>query len=274
MGCDKCTTRVEVSTVGIDEALQGLSCDPAGSSPALSVGLRVPPFIAGSSGPSSRFLFLLATRTIAKPTRIRGLRQLLTIGGNVSPVGGPPLRPIELAVQTPTWRFPDSSVSWHLVYEPSTPLTPAATDSASFAFMRSGAPALLYETFTSTAPSNLSGAPSYYTSGLTSYTAPEIWPDWRPIGSLGAFYDVRFPWLADEAWESLDLPICAEGAMRVSFYASVLQSNGGGTGTSFASTTAGLPPEETFLANLQASGATSIGYWRVGGAIVFEDEEG
>jgi hypothetical protein len=265
--------RFEISTIGIDEGLANLSADPFGSTFPAWTGLRVPSFVNEAT---NRYLFLLATRQMGprERTRLRGWRQLITIGASV-PSGGEvpdvPSRPFEQAVVTPTWRFPDGNVSWHLVREPfyDLPARPRPADTSGFAFQTSDTPALLYQSATwSAGVDPITHAPPFYMLNMTSYVAPTgLPPTWEPIANLGNVHDLRAPWDAARAWDSLDVEIPER--CRVSLYATVLQTDPSsparGTGLSTIPPT---QPEETFLNDV--GGAI---YWRIAGSLIFEDIE-
>jgi hypothetical protein len=279
--------RVEVATSGFDEYLQGYSSDPYGGAIPGTTGLRIPPF---RQDDTTRYLFLLCSRVVAKPTRIRGIRQLLTVGFTVStPKEGAAntvaayIQPVE----SPTFRAPDGNVSWHLVNEPnpspniSTPnqATLGFTEGYNFAYRQSDGPALL--TDAGTAFGAFAGQTVYYTQNMTAYQPPVIGTsEWQPLGGLGNMHDIRFPWLATRAWDALDIPLCAQSTRRVSLYASVLQTNGLPTleSTPTGTTTPYWGPELAW-AQLAAGIAAADGdltvsatqFYSVGGAIVFED---
>ena len=182
----------EVSTRGIDYALQGLTSDPFSSTPPQSTGLVVPPLTG------VRFLFLLASRVVSRPTRIRGIGQYATLAAKFttgSSEGGTLQTVVyERPIETPTWRFPDGNISWHLVYEQYIPPKILTTNSVNFAYRSSDQPALLYETFTATNADAASAAPIDYATDLSAYTPPTIWSGWKPLaGQLFNISDIRFP---------------------------------------------------------------------------------
>jgi len=168
----------------------------------------------------------------------------------------------------------DGNVSWHLVKEEQVDraFIRPQTDTQSWAFMQSESPAMLYQTFTNTTVNPQTGAPIYYNIGLTAYSPPKLGDGWRHIAALGNFHDLRFPWASPTAWDTLNIEV--EGSGRISLYATVLQTNpatrNSGTNqvTSLSSTAC---PEESFIKDLSAVG---VNYWRIFGAIVFEDEVG
>lgn len=272
----------EVSTAGVDEALQGLTSDPWVSPTASNVGLRIPSLVNSSS---TRYVFQLATRQLNGRTRLRGMRTLVTIGTNATPGGDDPDTevPIEVPVTTPGFHFSDGNVSFHLVVEPNTRtlIQRGSADSASSALQEADGPAFIYgpgTTWTAGFFDPLSGAPLYYNQGLASYAPPQDVPArWASIGSLGCFYDCsRFPWDAANAWNSLDIPLEENHNARISLYATVLQTDGGGAIPSVSSgAVAGLPPEQRFLqgGGTDARWGNGVYYWRVAGSLIFEDED-
>jgi hypothetical protein len=280
------TVRVEVATAGIDDALQGQSSDPFGTPVGLATGLRIPFFVANPA----RYLFLLCTRVVTKPTRLCGIRQLLTIGAqntlNIGSDAGSIVQVIEFPVATPNFSFLDGNVSWHLVEEPNIwPVTsavtaagaPGLTDSTNFVQGNSDGPALLYQ------PGTVGWAeaaqPLYYFNAMNAYAPPPVWQEWEPIAGLGCFHDVRFPWLTAEAWRSLDTTINTKSARRISLYASVLQTAGGIPVSSASPPLVGFGPEQGFINAVGklptgGGGPTSVGpvvFYRVAGAMMFED---
>jgi len=271
--------RVEVATTGIDDGLQGLSADYLRPTLPTRTGLRIPSFRPDDV---TRYLFLLATRTVSKPTRVRGIRQMLTIGASLTVNNGDAgnkTQVVELPVTDPFVYAPDGNVSWHLVSEPNprpnmtVPVTGEWVQGSNFAYVSADSPALLFQT------AGFSAAQSqYYWQNLNAYAPPTIGSsEWQPLGGLGTFHDIRFPWLAARAWDSLDIPFCVEGERRVSLYASVLQTSGfpstytsTPTGTQTASF--GQAPDfANTIANVSGATPSAVIFWRVGGAIIFED---
>lgn len=268
--------RWEIATTGFDEYLSLVGGDPYGS--PQSVGLRVPTlatptFAAG--GKNLRYLFVLASFSVGEGAcvRIRGYRQLATIGYPQTTINGTYV--VEQQVVTPNWRFVDGNISWHLhvMSGPNAQGVPKGTspsgDLDSFKQYWSDSPALLYGP---PAPAAIT-APGVYTT-LTSYTPPNGGKPWGSAinSKQGTFYDMRSPWQDDRAWDSLDIPV--RGPKTVAFFASVRQTN---PATRLALTPPtyaplGLPPEEQFLLEYpggkEAPGAI---YWRVGGALIVEE---
>ena len=269
--------RYEIAAIGVDEALQGSSSDPFGSPLPTSIGLRVPSFIPNSSNPQlNRYLFLLASRTIGRGevVKLRGWRQYATIGISAPSNTSVGSRPVEFEVVTPGFRFPDGNISWHVVREPlqGVAMNRPNTDLANFMFKDSDTPALLYQTYSQTAPSG------YYMLGLNGYSAPlDRYGTWEPVAGLGNVHDLRTQWRNAEVWDD-SLNVCVGGPARVSFYASVLQSNPQTrpAANNPTPTSIGDPPEESFITrwNGQGPGGLESGgviYWRVGGALILED---
>lgn len=276
--------RFEVSTRGVDESLQGITSDPYGSAPPTGFALRIPPALSIAVQP--RYEFCLATRVLQGKTRVRGIRQLLTVGINF-PLGGGPLEyPVRMNVQTPFWRFIDGNVSWHLVREPATVDSTklVKTDAQNWTHGVTGkGSAMLYDTFTNTNVDPVTGAPILYFQNLTAYTPPLVNADRRqPVAGCGNLRSILYPWNNPQAWDSIEEEI--EGNCRISLYASLLQTNPltRPAATIPNITTSGYDlgfaiPEEVFLAAYPqpAEGGSTTSapiYWDIGGAILFEDE--
>lgn len=258
----------EVATTGFDPSLQLRGSGPQSSGQYL--GMIIPR--TATTAPSGRYLFALAGFSLAGASRarIRGMRQLLTIGATtwVSQSGEPPTLSdfflTERPVVTPGWRFSDASVSWHLLRVPPQYQMFANKKNASGKMYRySQKNALLYES-------------------LSPYVAPwggQLPAGAKPVGGLGQFYDVRFPWETAQAWNSLDIPV--EGPASYVLFASVWQTDPDTRNTLSTSTdgaASGLPPEENFLLDLpddtgsfKTNGAV---YYRIAGSLIVEEYGG
>jgi hypothetical protein len=261
--------RFEVATTGLDEYLQGI-----GDAPAISsnwVGLRVPTLATATI--NKRYLFLLCQFSVGHGEKVvlRGFRQMATLWNLQAASGGEapaPARPIEQEITTPFWRFPDGNISWHIMLlgppnAQGIARAQGAVDLPSFKFQYADGPALLYGPPAPAAP-----AGGFYPN-IASYTPPN---GGRPYGvpiqaKLGTFYDLRTPWRADRAWDSLDIPV--EGPETVAFFASVRQTNPSTRavltppGTTYP---LGIPPEEQFLLNFP-----NAIYGRVAGSMIVEE---
>jgi hypothetical protein len=272
--------RFEVSTSGVDEALQGVSTDPFyASSVSTTSGLRIPPVLSIESTPATqpRYLFLLAQRNISRgKTKVRGIRQGLKLGVNISSVDGLTCSE-EFLVQTPDFKFIDGNVSWHLVREPNDVVqgfTPS-TDGPNWYRRNSSVAAMLYETFTNSNVDPTTGAPQFYDVGLTAYKAPTP-ENWQPIAGLGNIKDIRFPWNAPTDAHAVEELV--EGSCKISLYASVLQTNPTTRLiTTFPSVAdvypGGLSPESAFINSFRVEDRSPVIYWRIFGSILFEDSE-
>jgi hypothetical protein len=217
--------------------------------------------------------------------RVLGCRQGLTLGVNLAAVNGEPgYQPLEFAVQTPDFKFPDGNVSWHIVLEQNSkprnqkPLT----DTNNWSYGWADGPAMLYDSFTNTNVTT-NGAPQFYMLGLTAYVPPKLYPSWHPIAAdLLSFHDLRFPQNSNQAWSAFGDGIEVENGTRVSLYATVLQTAPGtyqlsptvtGSGTP-GSPVNGTPPEWAFVSAYTITGEAPVGpnYWRIFGSLIFEDE--
>lgn len=273
--------RFEVSTFGVNDLSQGITTDPFGRSPfPTAAGLRVPSVLPGDTPESRpRYLFLLASRVISKSaTRVRGLRQGLTIGVDASP-NSTQKYPLTRLVTTPYWHFIDGNVSWHLVREPivRSVSTAPTSDGASWAYTESNDPAMLYQrgTFSAAAQDPRTLQPIIYTNGMLSYVPPAP-KQWQPIAGLGNLKDIRFPWHG-RGGISNDIDEIVEGTCRVSLYASVLQTNPATRLQADYPVPSSLYPgaltsEEGMLASFPTGeGGLGPSYYSIFGAIQFED---
>jgi hypothetical protein len=270
--------RVEFTSKGIDEALQGVGSDAYGG--LLWPGMRIPAL--ATPNPEHRYLFLLCSFTLSDgdTARIIGLRNGWSMGfDQVTNAGGTgeTHRIVEQWVQNPTFKGPDFNVSWHLrkltINEPRRPNPSLVVDPVvgflnSTAFKTSDTPALLYNTIGGAA-----GNPFY--TALTGYVPPNHGRPWgKPLAGLGTFHDIKADWSNPDAWHALDIPIV--GPARIALYASVRQGNPSGRTnltvptSSMADFPLGLSLEEQFIAKWTTPGVIA---WRVGGALAvrFED---
>lgn len=276
--------RFEISTFGVNEALQGFSSDPfVPASPfPTGPGLRIPTVLPGDAGPDTRprYFFQLASREISEgKTRVRGIRQGLAIGCNASAIDGL-VYPVTKIVETPNWSFIDGNVSWHLVREPNTRrvFQQPTTNGPSWRYTESDTPAMLYQSFVNSAVNPSTGSPVQYNLGLTSYVPPAPGA-WEPIAGLGNFKDIRFPWKG-RGDISNNINEVVEGSWRISLYASILQTN---PSTRLQANipaisniySGALGPEEAFLATFDGGEGVPgpAIYWSVFGSILFEDED-
>jgi hypothetical protein len=253
--------RFEIASAGIDEELQFVGGDPYGG--VSSVGLRVPPLPSPLGVPTGRYLFNLASFTLAEAeqARIIGMRLFWTLGlkaGNG--------RFIEQLVTSPFFKLPDGNVSWHMhTWGPGQiPIpTRGPNNLDNFKFLMSDTPALLYKA------AGISTLPGFYI-GIPTYTAPNGGRPWgTPLTSeQGTFYDLRAPWNAAGAWRATDIPL--EGAGGYGIFASVAQTNASTRlpvvppATFFPN---GLSDEEQFLLNFP----TAI-IWRVAASLIVEQD--
>ena len=275
--------RFEIATTGFDEFLSLVGSDPFGGGAPHAVGLRVPflptPTLA-AGGAQLRYLFLLASFSVAEGAcvRIRGYRQLATLGLAQETVGG--TRVIEQDITSPIWHPPDADISWHIrrIGDPNAggvpkPLGNAAVlpavggpvlDVENYKRNWSDGSALLYGPGSGAAPGSIY-------PNIATYVPPNAG---KPYGDAidskqGTFYDLRTSWRTHGAWnDSLDIPI--RGPDTIAFFASVRQTNPETrlpiTVASGAFYGGGLLPEEQFLLNFPTAQ-----YWRVGGALIVEE---
>jgi hypothetical protein len=253
---------IEVFSEGIDEALQGIGSDPYSGMNAM--GLRVPTLATPNM--QSRYLFNACCIEMPENSRgcITGIRTFSSLGVRQ---GTSPAVVVEQEIVTPGFSLPDGNVSWHLRRVPLTvELSKGPSDLDSFKMVMSKGPALLYQT------AEVVG--SFYTA-LSSYSPPAGGrPPGDPVGGLGTFHDLRFPWRL--GWHNPNIPI--EGPALYMLAASVRQSAGTFAGPAFnaAMPTPGMQPEIAFIANFggqKSSTNTGVLIWRIAGALRVEVEE-
>jgi hypothetical protein len=245
----------EISTNSFDPSFQLSSSDPSGG--GINTGLLIPS--APSTRTNNRYLFAVAGAGFGASSRgrVRGIRQYATIGATTSQSTTEPPETfdyynVETPITTPTWRFADGSISWHLMRVPIGRKTKANhLNGSGLAHRYARQDALIYET-------------------LAPYVAPF---DGQPQGttlcpSLGCWHDLRFPWQSSHAWESVDIPF--EGPCQIVLFASVWQTNPA-TRTTLNlgdSPAIGLPPEENFILAL---GDFAVNYRRIAGSLIFDE---
>jgi hypothetical protein len=256
-------TRYETSTTGLDTAYQGIYSDPYGG--VYNAGLLIPQIRPADRTYTNRLLFTLAFARFGAHRRVRlvGLRQMLTVAAFVPAAGGTSyILEKQIPSSQPLWHFTDASVSWHVhrVGPGYRPLkNPANSDGVAFRY--STAPALLFES----GPNTDAYIPPY--GGR---------PPGMPLsGPLGNLHDVRFEWVSDHAWESVD-SIEFEGPCDIVLFASVQQTNPANRtklvvpGLLPAGTDS-FPEMDAFVANMEAN-AIPTTYYRIAAAMIFEEE--
>jgi hypothetical protein len=268
--------RVEIVATGIDESLQDRP-------PALSwEGLRVPfapvsPPGEGTIGVGN-YLFLGSYFELGEGERkrIRGLGLLHKIGLDLNAVVGHAQIIEELAVTTPTWRFRDGFVTYHLREISPTLLGrlrrgAGPLDTNNFAFRMSKSSALLYENATFPAGHlDAFGRPDYYVF-LNGYVPPNGGVAYgNDVGGLGTIYDPsRFPYTGTTRWQSTDSVVEGGGpGTAIGLFIRVRQTNPATRPKlpGVPTITTGISEEEQFLLNYP-----NAIEWRVGSALVVED---
>jgi hypothetical protein len=274
--------REEQSTTGLSVDMQGIGSSGYGDQAWLGIEWPAAPF----GGPSDlsvlgvgRYLAVLDAIYVPERSkkRIRGirlLRKLRAITNADSVSASVPPRPTELQVSTVDFHFPDSALSFHLRRIPRVLLQslrqgPGPFDAQNFAFrFQNATPALLYEDAEFHPwDLNFRGQPDYY-QNLIGYVPPN---QGRPygvgIGAWGTFYDLRSPWDASQAWNSLDL--IEEGPATIALFAALRQTNPATRTALEVPDTfypGGLAPEEQFILNYP-----NAYEGRCAGSIVWED---
>jgi hypothetical protein len=247
----------EVWSAGVDERLQGLGGDSFDTITAS--GLRIPT-LATPKGKHHRYLFMLCGFQLAENVRatIVGWRTWQTLLGNIPPASiQDPSQLVEETISDPAFRLPDGNISYSLrmlnmdLQNYRFRQAPLPVNISNLSFLMSQTPALLYDTGTTVA-----GDGFYVT--MPSYVPPyggRVPGD--PVFHYSTLHDPRAPWLTNNTWDSLDIPI--EGPGFYAMFASVRQS----AGNNPIPPVSGLPSEWAFVAATQGKAI----YGRVGGAL-------
>lgn len=199
---------IDQGSASFDPVNQGIGASPYGSAVSSRVFIPTDP----TNGREPRVLLRLAAISVetGDAIRISGLRQAVTIGclldaGRQNPAQAE----LEMDQVSPFWRFTDGNICWGLRQIPgpgSSPRTGRVINAGTGIDYASGT-----ESVRLLDPAGISAAPAGgFFPGL-------------PIGNLGEFYDIRFPWNAQSAMGSMDIELV--GPVIVAFYASVRQTN-------------------------------------------------
>lgn len=202
-------TVVVSSTVQYDPAMAAV-----GSTPFIgdlsATGIVLPE--AATEGQDSRYLCRLCSLWINENefVVIRQVHQLLTIGAQID-VGDqedPTVYYIEVPVTDPTWCFQDGNVSWHI---------------RRMAVKRTRSERYVDAVFTPPYASDREGATAAI---IARRPIPYIplnagIPYGDPVGGLGTFRDMRFPW--NQYAGSLNQEVM--GPCQLTMFASVYQTN-------------------------------------------------
>jgi hypothetical protein len=240
---------VEIASAASDDDLIGIG----GSSYKGDLGRTgVPVPSDPTATQDNRFLIRLCG--VYVPTggaiTVRGLRQGVLLRGQRTVGEG------EAAVTTtfereqvsPFWQFPDGNISWHLRW--------LKTESTAYGCDAAQEPG--------TSP-NTQGTDSalLYLPPFSPYKAPNAgMPLGDPVGSLGTWRDIRFPW-ENTDW-SLEQVLCGPG--KVVLYASVHQTNASVRVEANFPALDGMREEDLFLSSFYST----CRYGRVAGAIIYE----
>jgi hypothetical protein len=247
---------VEVSTAAFNPDAQFV-----GSSPCLgdagSSMLFVPQ--AATANARERYLFRLCAFALPAgvKARILGLRQAATIAQEIATTAEADswTSILEREIVSPFWAFSDGNISWHLRvmrgartdFHYATGLQPSQSQSlfsTDSALLVARPPALL--------PAN---------GGV---------PPGDPVGSLGTFRDLRFPWSGRGAVDFTGHEV--EGPCIVGLFASVKQTNPltrpYTPAASVPASVVGLRPEDQFLLAFGNPPGNTVRYRHIGGSII------
>ncbi len=249
---------VEASTAAFDPDRQGI-----GSSPYLGDAANSMLFVPqAATAAGARCLFRLCGLAIPPrgKAKIIGVRQLVTIAQTIAVTLGEDAwtSVLERPVETPNWAFSDGNVSWHLRVQRG----PVSKNS-------------IYLAGATPAPSQTldqySTEPSLVMSTLHGLVeASGNVPPGEPVGSLGTFRDIRFPWGSNQHSDAMGYEVA--GPAIISLWASVKQTNPALRAflpaASAPADRTGLVPEDRFLLAFGDRPANLVRYRHIGGAIV------
>lgn len=245
-------------------AIHGAQVDPTmalvGSTPYVGditqTGIALP---AAPTGPLNRYLCVCCGLRVGINSRciIRHLRQLLTIGTELSMAGGAVL-PVEVPVTSPTWHFVDGAVSWHLrMLDPT-------VDTRFIRYLDGAAPVAPFTAQWDTQlPAILTRRQPF---GVDPYTPQNGGvPFGLDVGNLGTFRDIRYPYTTGDGQAEIGLEVKGPGILIL--YASVRQTNPEERPRPPEDIPLldGLAPEDQFILTHPNSR-----YWRVGGSMIVD----
>jgi len=243
--------RVVKSTVQYDPTLQFVGGSPWPGDLSAS-GLVLP--VAPTTSSELRYLVRLCGLRLGPYVRcvVRWVRQLLTIGTELPTEQGGAVIPVEQEVISPTWRFIDGNVSWHL--------RKLAVKRGTY--IRQPSDVVAFPPYTALQEGQLSGI-------LTRQVTPYIplnggIPPGEDIGGLGNMRDMRYPYANGVLPNDLNLEVV--GPADVIFFASVWQTdpetrpNPPDPGN-----TSALRPEDRFVLQYPESR-----YWRIGAEMLLD----
>jgi len=225
----------------------------------------IPP--APTLGREPRYLFRLAAISCetGNAIRLRGMR--LAIGLGCMIVSNDPEDPGMVALnmdqKSPFWRFPDANVCFGLraIYGPAVGRLPASrliSPGEGIDYASGTESVRLVASNGAIIPANKAPAAGFFPG--------------KPIGSLGLFRDLRFPWSSQGGLNDFDIEL--SGPVIVALYASVRQTDP----TTRQSLARLLPngfvpplPEDQFVVNVErAQGLPPVIYRYVSGSIIAE----
>lgn len=249
---------VEASTSAFDPDRQGVGSSSYVGDAGNSV-LFIP---QTATTADTRYLFRLCG--IAVPAhgkaKIIGVRQYATIAQAiaVSARDDSWSSILERPIETPTWSFTDGNIAWHLRVqrgaEGKNTIFPVGFVPQPNWSLNS------YSTESGLMPSTLHGLDP--ASGNS--------PPGEPVGSLGTFRDIRFPWIGNAHSDAFGFEVV--GPAIISLWASVRQTDPS-TRAFLPSASAptdktGLTPEDRFLLSFGDPPGNLVRYRHIGGSVV------
>lgn len=250
---------LEASTSAFDPDKLGVGSSPY-TGDAGNSWLFVPQTATASN---ARYLFRLCGFAVPPngKARLIGIRQYLTIAQETTvrlPEVDEWVYVNERPVVTPGWSFSDGNVSWHVRVQtgPQTEIT----NFPSGVTPQPGWSMNLYSTDSSIVlrrPPALAPA----NNGV---------PPGQPIGSLGTFRDLRFPWIGNAHSDAFGYEVV--GPAMITFWASVKQTDPATRPylpqASAPDDISSLTPEEQFLLAFGDPPNNAVMYRHIGGALV------
>lgn len=243
----------EISSSAPNPQLIGIGSGPGGATSDTYIAVPDNPTLSADN----RYLYRLAVASVAagEVLEIVGFRQGVLIGVKLDPeqdTDEPTFVTIEQT--TPSWRFPDGNISWHLRWWPSDPRTSNPTPKPRLA------PSYYQFDYYGSQPGLLA-------KSFSPYLAPgQGMPPGQPVSSLGFFTDLRAPMYAQGTAASQSYRVI--GPANVGMFCSVKQTNPERPGRASPPPESGsyLPPETQFLAaypNAQYVGVAGSLLYRV-----------
>jgi hypothetical protein len=203
-------TVFDAASAAFDDDLVGIGATPFNDPTSQRIMV---PQAATLNGP--RYLLRTAAAVVeaGNEVRLRGIRQAIGIGtvlrDNVSDPQNPKAYVVEIDQTSPFWHFSDGNISWHLrvIYGPA----------GRPGFIRAASPGDIVQYTSGTDTGRMvSTNPAQVSPGRGR-------PPGKPLGTLGTFRDLRWPWSSHGAMDDLDVIVRGPGI--IALYASIRQTD-------------------------------------------------